>query len=208
MPLDRPLAMFPKPCPMHSFDVLPRLPSSSNPSTNWSVSKDSTNPTAAIVAAYGKRMPRVCRGAVSQGTAGSPSGGSTLKPPLNVSAPAMSINVRAGKPKSFTAEVTMPTVRSDEGTAVVNLGSTLTSAMEIAVRPHIVSPWAPPSKAPETGSRKCVNCALKMTMASPLTKPNITGCGTNLMNLPQPRQPTVICRRPASRTAPLKYEGP
>jgi hypothetical protein len=39
------------------------------------------------------------------------------------------------------------------------------------------------------GTLNWVSCARKITMASPLTKPSITGCGTRRMNLPSRKTP-------------------
>ena len=47
-----------------------------------------------------------------------------------------------------------------------------------------------------------------MTIANPLTKPNITGCGTNRINLPNLKNPAIICIKPASTTVAKMYSTP
>mmetsp|Transcript_33902 Transcript_33902/g.74209 ORF Transcript_33902/g.74209 Transcript_33902/m.74209 type:complete len:320 (+) Transcript_33902:593-1552(+) len=204
IPPVRPLTTLPRPWPMHSLDVLPRLPSSSRPSTSCMVRSDSMSPTEAIVAAKGSNVCSNCSGASMKGTAGSASLGMMLKPPLKVSAPARSASVVAGRAKMFATAVTIPTESREEGMAVVSRGRSFTRAMERPVRPHMVAPRAPTSRAPVTGSKKWLSCAFPMTMARPFTKPSMTGCGTSLMNFPQPMVPAKICSSPASMTAALR----
>ena len=45
-------------------------------------------------------------------------------------------------------------------------------------------------------------------MASPLTKPSITGCGTSRMNLPSFSTPAAIWISPISTTAAKRYSTP
>ena len=49
---------------------------------------------------------------------------------------------------------------------------------------------------------------MKMITAKPFTKPNITGCGTNRINLPNLKTPTKICINPAKTTAAKTYSIP
>jgi hypothetical protein len=56
IPPVNPLRIFPHPCPMHSRLVDPRRPSSIIPSINYIVRRDSIQPTAAMVKAYGKTV--------------------------------------------------------------------------------------------------------------------------------------------------------
>src|SRR5690554_371814 len=47
-----------------------------------------------------------------------------------------------------------------------------------------------------------------MIMASPVTKPIITGVGTNRMNLPNRATPTPTCSKPANMTVANTYSTP
>lgn len=49
---------------------------------------------------------------------------------------------------------------------------------------------------------------MKITIANPLTKPYITGCGTNRMNFPSFNNPTIIWMIPAKAMAPKTYSIP
>ena len=49
---------------------------------------------------------------------------------------------------------------------------------------------------------------MAITMANPLTKPNITGCGTSLINFPSFKTPTNICINPIRTTAANRYSTP
>ena len=115
----------------------------------------------------------------------------------------MSMSDVAGSLRRFVIAVTMPTAASDGGTAVVSLGTSFTSAMVSAVSPHMVAN-AGERRPAASGAPKCVSCAFVITIASPLTKPSITGCGTSRMNLPQPSTPADTCSSPARRTHALR----
>ena len=49
---------------------------------------------------------------------------------------------------------------------------------------------------------------MKITMASPLTKPSITGCGTMRMNLPSLAAANSNCSAPISTTVANRYSAP
>ena len=49
---------------------------------------------------------------------------------------------------------------------------------------------------------------MKIIMARPLTKPKITGCGTNRINLPNFSTPAKTCKIPAKITVAKIYSGP
>ena len=172
MPPVMPDATFATPCPTHSDDVLPCVPSSTSPSTNCSVSSDSITPTAAMVRLYGSTSANVLR---ASGTAGSARLGTIDRPPLNVSAPAMSASVVAGRFNPLATAVTRTMDNKLAGTAVVMYGMILISAAVAAVSPTMVAPLAPVKSSPVTASWKCDHCALAITMASPFTKPRDTG---------------------------------
>mmetsp|Transcript_29738 Transcript_29738/g.64042 ORF Transcript_29738/g.64042 Transcript_29738/m.64042 type:complete len:287 (+) Transcript_29738:1905-2765(+) len=103
IPPVRPDARLPIPWPMTSRLVLPRFPSSMIPSRSWRVRRDSIDPTAAMVIAYGRIILSVSKGAFTNGVQtddGSPIFGNTDNPPLNVSAPATSASVFNGHLKT------------------------------------------------------------------------------------------------------------
>ena len=54
----------------------------------------------------------------------------------------------------------------------------------------------------------CCSCASPITIASPLTKPSITGCGTMRMNLPSRKMPASSCKMPISTTVANRYSAP
>ncbi|MNF32098.1 hypothetical protein D3C84_128770 [compost metagenome] len=47
-----------------------------------------------------------------------------------------------------------------------------------------------------------------MTIARPLTKPSITGCGTMRISLPRRSRPKAIISRPPSSTVASRYWAP
>ena len=49
---------------------------------------------------------------------------------------------------------------------------------------------------------------MKITIARPFTNPNITGCGTSLMNFPSLKSPIKIWITPAKATAANTYSSP
>ena len=112
---------------------------------------------------------------------------------------------------------------SEEGRAVVKRGRKWIISMVRATRPTSMYNWAPSSQATSTmlpsmkvpasqpGSPSTPNWlswARKITMARPLTKPSITGCGTMRMNLPSLNKPALICRIPISTTVANRYSTP
>ena len=58
------------------------------------------------------------------------------------------------------------------------------------------------------GTLNWLICARKITMARPLTKPSITGCGTSRMNLPHCMAPAKIWISPISTTVAKRYSTP
>jgi hypothetical protein len=165
------------------------------------------SPTTATVAATGRMILSVAR---ENGTEGRATFGSIASPPLKVSAPAMSASVRAGSFRSFAASVVSRIVSKDEGRLLVTLGMTFMKRMESAVRPAIVAPAGEESerKPPPAGERKCVSCAFVITIASPFTKPSITGWGTSRIHLPILSNPAPTWMRPASRIVAGRYATP
>jgi len=63
-----------------------------------------------------------------------------------------------------------------------------------ATKALIVSKGEPEShsEVPSVTCLNCSNCDIKIITANPFTNPNITGCGTNRMNLPNLNNPTII----------------
>ena len=120
MPPERPERTFAMPWPRHSAEVEPCVPSSTRPSTSWSVSRLSMRPTAAIVHAYGKMVESSASGSAlsearSRGTFREERERSpTLRPSRarrsgqrraarNVSGPARSASVVAGSAAADSA---------------------------------------------------------------------------------------------------------
>mmetsp|Transcript_1234 Transcript_1234/g.1753 ORF Transcript_1234/g.1753 Transcript_1234/m.1753 type:complete len:243 (-) Transcript_1234:709-1437(-) len=184
IPPANPDTRFPRPCPKHSLFVDPLFLSSAIPSKSCIVSRDSIAPTAAIVIAYGKTILTV---SIENGTFGKPIVGRTENPPRNVSAPEMSARVLTGNLNIFAMMDTIVTAPRDGGTFLNTpiFGKILTNSIVRPVRPYIALPAALFSDKP----LKCDICALNMTTVRPLTKPSMTGCGTNLINFPNPNTP-------------------
>ena len=82
----------------------------------------------------------------------------------------------------------------DGGTALVILGKIRIIAMVKATNATIIKSGLPVnhSTCPFIITLNCSSCAEKMITARPFTKPNITGCGTSLINLPSLKTPTPI----------------
>ena len=105
----------------------------------------------------------------------------------------------------------MPIAASGAGTNFVSFGVAQIRAMVPATSASVITSvmpdiqtWPP---APSL-TLNCSSCARKMTMASPLTKPSITGCGTIRMNLPKRKMPAVTCSMPISTTVANRYSTP
>ena len=98
-------------------------------------------------------------------------------------------------PMAMTKSATMPMPAKGAGMTEVNRGISQMMPMVSATSPSISASGAPVSQAPfampwpadsaDPGTWNCDNCAMKITMARPLTNPSITGCGTSRMNLPR-----------------------
>ena len=127
-----------------------------------------------------------------RGMAGKAKVGRMDRPPLKVSAPAMSMRVLAGRLKPFATAVVIRIVAREAGMTLVTLGTTFMKIMASDVRPTMVAPLAPLMRVPVTGSLNWPSCALVMTMARPLTNPSMTGCGTSLIHFPSPPSPARI----------------
>ena len=84
------------------------------------------------------------------------------------------------------------------GTFLVSLGRPHMIPMVSATRANIFQSGAPLSHAvsPSTVVLNIPNWDKKITMARPLTKPIITGCGINLTNFPSRSSPAAICMPP------------
>ena len=67
-------------------------------------------------------------------------------------------------------------------------------------------PWPVSTMVP--GTLNWLSWARKMTIASPFTKPSITGCGTSRMNLPHRIIPAKIWIRPINTTVANRYSTP
>src|SRR5690606_447102 len=95
----------------------------------------------------------------------------------------------------------------DAGTALVNFGSLQIITIVSNTKPNIVYSEGPVNHCPPS-SLNCSNWDIKMMMARPLTKPRMTGVGTNRMNFPIRAIPVVTCIRPANTTVANTYSTP
>jgi hypothetical protein len=132
IPPVKPEAKFPIPCPITSFFVDPLFPSSTIPSNSCNVNKDSIDPTAAIVMAYGKIILNVCNGAFLKGSqkdAGRPIFGKVDHPPRNVSAPATSASVLTGHLRKRAIDVAMTTPPNVGGIALAHSNFSFSDGM-------------------------------------------------------------------------------
>ena len=102
------------------------------------------------------------------------------------------------------------TAINDGGIALVNRGTTTMIAMVKATKPPMISKGLPESQvvSPFTTVLNWSSCDMKITTASPFTKPYMTGCGTSLTNLASLNRPTRIWIAPASATAASTYSIP
>ena len=85
------------------------------------------------------------------------------------------------------ASVTVRIATKEAGTAFVNRGSQRIMAMVAATRTSITTKGRPLRKtsSPVADSvLKLASCARPITMASPLTKPSMTECGTMRISFP------------------------
>lgn len=79
-------------------------------------------------------------------------------------------------------------------------------AMVSATRPAIRYSGSPLSQV--SPCLKCSSWASAMTIARPLTKPSITGCGTMRTSLPNRNSPKAIMISPPSSTVANRYCTP
>lgn len=79
-------------------------------------------------------------------------------------------------------------------------------AIVSATSPSITYSGIPPSQWPP--SLKCSSWASAMTIARPLTKPSITGCGTMRTSLPSRSRPKAAMISPPSSTVASRYCTP
>lgn len=103
-----------------------------------------------------------------KGTLGKWKGG---KPPWME---AMSPTVWVLMPKATTRPNTVRIATSEAGIALVILGNPQIISMVRSTNPTIMYSGIPVNQLP-VGSLNWSSCAIKMMMASPFTKPNITG---------------------------------
>ena len=209
MPPKKPQVKFAAPCATHSLFPRPRVSVSS--STSVSVRRDSIKPTAARTTAYGNTIRKVSN---VKGTIGIENSGN---PPCNVASLSPVIDRRkstivgASKPKTITTTVMPMIAASDAGTAFVSFGKKKITAMVAATRTNMVYSCPPCIHciAPSASAvLNCPSCAIKITMARPLTKPSITGWGTMRINLPRCNTPARTCNTPIRTIAANIYSIP
>ena len=107
----------------------------------------------------------------------------------------MSPTLRVSKSKPRTIAVTVNMAAKDAGIALVILGRPQIIVIVSRTKPSMVLSCGPSihSSSPSLpGVLKDASWARKITIASPFTKPNMTGCGTRRINLPSLRKPAVI----------------
>ena len=110
-----------------------------------------------------------------------------------------------------TAMVTSPIAINGAGIILVIRGVIQIMAIVAATRISVSVNSAPASQLsfPEASVvLNCSSCASPMTIASPFTKPSITGCGTMRMNLPHLSTPAIICKTPIRTTVANRYSAP
>ncbi len=135
------------------------------------------------------------------GTSGSPNCGS----PPEIEARSPTLGTGSPKPMTTAAVIAMPA--SGAGIAIVSLGSAQITAIVSATSASTNASCAGSIHDPSAVLKKSI-WLLAMTMASPLTKPSITGCGTSRMNLPQRMMPTKIWIAPIRITVRNRYCTP
>ena len=104
-------------------------------------------------------------------------------------------------PKQATIAKTTMIATNEAGITLVIFGNPITMAMVNATNPSMVYNGEPANQVSVPCILNWLNCHMKIIIASPFTNPNITGCGTSLMNLPHLKILTKICIAPASATA-------
>jgi hypothetical protein len=78
---------------------------------------------------------------------------------------------------------------NEAGTALVTLGRKTTIAIVKATKPSIINIDYLITKHSIYDCFELLQLRHKIIIAKPFTKPNITGCGTSLMNLPSLNKP-------------------
>ena len=131
---------------------------------------------------------------------------------------AMSPTRGTSRPKAITTAAMIPIPASGAGMTLVIRGMTQMIAMVAATSPSMIQSGPPDSHSPPPapcpvlstvpGTLNWVSWARKITMASPFTKPSITGCGTSRMNLPHLITPAMTCRTPMRTTVAKRYSTP
>ncbi len=211
MPDKNPEAIFAVPCAIHSLLLLPR--DSVISSIRFRVKRLSISPTPATIAANGKISDNVCQFKSINGIV---KGG---KVPLIVSPGAkVSATAAVGIPKRTTIPEITRIATNEEGIALVILGNSHIISMVATTSPTIIPNSKKPlfsnstllTPTPEKNSVneglsstidvKFGNCAINIMIASPFTKPYITGWGTKRINFPSLNTPARICNNPANIT--------
>ena len=116
-----------------------------------------------------------------------------------------------GTSNMITATAMRPMAASGAGNALVMRGVIQIIAIVAATSARVIQrvmpdiqTWCPLLP----GTLNCSICAKKITIARPLTKPSITGCGTIRINFPRRKTPARICRMPIRTTVAKRYCKP
>ena len=120
---------------------------------------------------------------------------------------AKSPTVFVSNPVKATMAKTTKIAAKPPGMALVRRGKKAMIAIESATSAPKIINDSPPSHPPSL----VLNCSIwlpPMMMASPLTNPKITGCGTKRINFPKRSRPAPICNIPAKMTVAKMYSGP
>ena len=200
IPPKKPVTLLATPCARHSWRVPPFLFVSSP--TKLSVSKLSIKPIAARIIAYGNIIINV---SMFIGTIGIAKVG---KPPATLD---KSPTLGTGKSKSKTKDVTNRIAANVDGIILVTLGKyqMINIVKKTKTKEYV-------NTSPEihvyVPSRLIIwnwcNWDNPITIAKPFTKPNITGCGTIRINLPNLKIPAKIWRIPIKTTVAKRYCTP
>ncbi len=107
--------------------------------------------------------------------------------------------------------VTTRIATSDAGSARVSLGSSQMIPIVSAISASMIHSAGPRRKTRSPAAPivlKLPNCAIRITMASPLTNPSITEWGTIRMNIPSRAKPAPIWMTPQRTTVGNRYSMP
>ena len=116
-----------------------------------------------------------------------------------------------GTSNKMTAMATRPMAASGAGKAFVMRGVIQIIAIVAATSARLIQRVAPDIQTwcpLPSGTLNCSICAKKITIARPLTKPSMTGCGTIRINFPRRNTPARICRTPIRTTVAKRYCTP